>query len=259
VSEPGDGRRGLNWGRIALIIGAVAVVVGVVAGVQALSAPVERAGVPTIAVPSPTGTRSISPSAGPSAPKGTASPSPAGSASSASTPKSTMKASGDYTWADVAAAAAGSQGTLHRYAVAVETSSKLNADRTAARIADVLNDPRSWTGAGEVRFALVNKTKANLTVYLASGRSAASLCGSTTESAWTCVKGRTVVINAERWKSGTQTYSGNLAGYRTYLVNHAIGHLLGKNHAKCGGSGKKAPVTMQQSVDLNGCDANPWP
>ena len=258
MSEPGSARRGLNWGRIALIAGAVAVLVGIFVGVQALSAPVERAGSPTIAVPSPTGTLSLSPSAGPSA-TGTASATATGSATSSSTPKSTMKASGDYTWADVTAAAAGSQGTLHRYTVAVETSSKLDADRTAETIAEVLNDPRSWTGDGEVRFALVDKAKADVTVYVASGKSAAALCGSGSESATTCVKGSTVVINAEGWKGGAGTYLGNLARYRTYLVNHAIGHLLGRNHAQCGGAGKKAPVMMQQSVDLDGCNANPWP
>lgn len=247
-----------NWARIALIGAAVAVFVGVVAGVQALSAPVERAGEPTIPVPAPTGTRFTSPSADPTT-SATASSSASPTGTTSASPRSTMKSSGDFSWSTQTAAAAGSQGTLYRYAVAAETSTKLAADSTATTIADVLNDPRSWTGAGDVRFALVAKSKANLTLYLASGATAAQLCGSDADVTTTCTKGDVVVINAEGWKSGAAGYAGDKAGYRTYLINHAIGQLLGKGTANCAGKGKKAPVMMQQGGDLRGCVANPWP
>ena len=168
-----------------------------------------------------------------------------------------MKASGEFDWAGVTASAAGSQGKLYSYAVAVETSAKLKADATATTIAGVLNDPRSWTGNGDARFALVAKSKATVQLYLASGTTAAILCDS--DAAYTCTNGNLVVINAERWKSGAPTFPGDNAGYRTYLINHAVGQLLGKGGATCAGKGKKAPVMMQQSTNLRGCVANPWP
>ncbi len=256
-----EGRRlAPNWGRIALIAGSVAALVGVVWGVQAMSAPVERAGEPTVAVPAPTGTRFTTPSATPSAtPTATASGTTSPTATASGSPAGTMKASGEFDWAKTTAAAAGSQGTLHRYAVAVETSAKLNADSTAKTIAGVLNDPRSWTGDGDVRFALVARSKATVNLYLASSKTAAILCGSDAEADYSCISGDTVVINAERWKSGAPTYAGDTAGYRAYLVNHAAGQLLGKKGASCAGKGKKAPVMMRQSADLRGCVANPWP
>ncbi|MFT3859951.1 DUF3152 domain-containing protein [Micropruina sp.] len=260
MNDPGVRRRVFNWGRIALIAGAVAALVAVTVGVRALSAPVERAGVPTIAVPSPSGTRFTSPSPSPSASgteSGTASPSATASASG--TPSSSIKASGDFDWATTTAAAAGSQGKLYRYAVAVESSAKLKANTVAGTVAGVLNDPRSWTGDGEVRFALVPQSKATVKLYLASTKTAATLCGSDGEADFTCVKGDVVVINAGQWKTAAASYAGDLDGYRTFLVNHAIGHLLGQREAQCAGSGKKAPVMLQQGAGLDGCTANPWP
>ncbi|MFT3971530.1 MAG: DUF3152 domain-containing protein [Micropruina sp.] len=256
MDRPEGGRVRPNWTRIAVVGAVVVVLVGVVVGIQALSAPVERAGTPTVPVPSPSGTRVPNPSASPSASASTSGSAPA---SPSSSPSGTMKASGRFDWAGVTAPAAGSQGTLHRYAVAAETSTKLTTDSVATTIAGVLNDPRSWTGDGDVRFALVAKSKATTQLYLASGATAAELCGSDADVAVTCAAGDVVVINAERWRSGAPTYAGDLAGYRTYLINHAVGQLLGKGGARCAGSGKKAPVMMQQSANLRGCVANPWP
>ncbi|MEZ5128796.1 MAG: DUF3152 domain-containing protein [Micropruina glycogenica] len=258
MSDPGVQRRVLNWGRIALVIAAVVALVAVVFGVRAVSAPVEKAGAPTIAVPAPSGTRFTSPSPTPSA-TGTESPSSSASASPSASPTKSIKASGDFDWATTTAAASGSQGTLYRYAVAVESSAKLKVNSVAGDIAGVLNDPRSWTGDGDVRFALVSQAKAEVKVYLASTKTASSLCDGDGEAGYTCVVGDTVVINAAQWKTAAAGYAGDLTGYREFLVNHAFGHLLGHKHAECGGKSKKAPVMLQQGAGLFGCTANPWP
>ena len=258
MSDPGVQRRVLNWGRIALVIAAVVALVAVVFGVRAVSAPVEKAGAPTIAVPAPSGTRFTSPSPTPSA-TGTESPSSSASASPSASPTKSIKASGDFDWATTTAAASGSQGKLYRYAVAVESSAKLKVNSVAGDIAGVLNDPRSWTGDGDVRFALVSQAKAEVKVYLASTKTASSLCDGDGEAGYTCVVGDTVVINAAQWKTAAAGYAGDLTGYREFLVNHAFGHLLGHKHAECGGKSKKAPVMLQQGAGLFGCTANPWP
>ena len=254
------GRLGPNWRRIALIVASVAVMVGIALVVRALSAPVEQVGVPTLPVPSPSGTQAGTPSPSPSV-GGTTSPTTGSSptASAEPTATSTMKSSGSFTWSTATAPAAGSQGELYRYAVAAETSAGIKPDSAAGTIASVLNDPRSWTGTGTVRFALVGKAKATTTVYLASPKTATGLCGSDARAADGCVRGDTVVINAERWKTAAPAYAGDAAGYRTYLINQAVGKLLGKAAARCSGNGKKAPVMMPQSAGLDGCTPNPWP
>ena len=257
MSDPGVQRRVLNWGRIALVIAAVVALVAVVFGVRAVSAPVEKAGAPTIAVPAPSGTRFTSPSPTPSA-TGTESPSSSASASPSASPTKSIKASGDFDWATTTAAASGSQGKLYRYAVAVESSAKLKVNSVAGDIAGVLNDPRSWTGDGDVRFALVSQAKAEVKVYLASTKTASSLCDGDGEAGYTCVVGDTVVIHAAQWTTAAAGF-GDLTRYREFLINHAFGHLIGKKHAECGGKGKKAPVMLQQGAGLFGCTANPWP
>lgn len=258
MSDPGVRRRGFNWGRIALVVGAVAALIAVVFGVRALSAPVEKAGAPTIPVPSPSGTRFTSPSPSPS-PTGTERGTATGSPTPSSKPASSIKATGDFDWSTATVAASGSSGTLYRYVVGVESSANLQANSVAGTIAGVLNDPRSWTGDGEARFALVGESKAEVRIQLASTKTAAAVCGSDAAASYACAKGKTAVINAAQWKTPPASFAGNLAAYRTFLINHAVGLLLGKSEADCGGKGSKAPVMMPQGAGLNGCKANPWP
>ena len=40
------------------------------------------------------------------------------------------------------------------------------------------------------------------------------------------------------------------AQWQAYLVNHAVGHLLGESHQNCAKQGKPAPVMMPQGADL---------
>ena len=55
-----------------------------------------------------------------------------------------------------------------------------------------------------------------------------------------------------------EAYGADLTGYRTYVVNHEVGHSLGHGHAYCAGKGEVAPV-MQQTYGVKGCSAWPWP
>jgi hypothetical protein len=68
-----------------------------------------------------------------------------------------------------------------------------------------------------------------------------------------------VVLNLRRWVLGAEAYGTDLAAYRTYLVNHEVGHGIGHAHEYCGGAGQPAPVMMQQTYGLKGCTPWPWP
>lgn len=47
--------------------------------------------------------------------------------------------------------------------------------------------------------------------------------------------------------------------YRTYVINHEFGHILGHGHSRCVKKGSPASVMLQQTIGLRGCTANPWP
>lgn len=156
---------------------------------------------------------------------------------------------------------ANAKGKLVRYSVEVEKGLPFDPIGSATLIHQVLNDKRSWSGSGAWRFELVSSTKkADLRVYVATGKTTDKLCAPlNTHGDLSCQNGSRVVLNATRWGIGAKSYGSDVANYRRYLVNHEVGHYLGKGHVKCGGKGKQASVMLQQSKGLDGCKANPWP
>ena len=67
-----------------------------------------------------------------------------------------------------------------------------------------------------------------------------------------------IMLNLDRWYIGVE-HIDDLGLYRDYLINHEVGHAIGKLHQNCTGKGDPAPVMLQQTLELNGCDANAWP
>jgi hypothetical protein len=125
-------------------------------------------------------------------------------------------------------------------------------------VRDTLTDPRGWEQAGfEFRFS----DAAPYRVLLAEPSVVDEVClPYDTGGRFSCQIGPTVALNADRWREATDTWTGTLEEYRRMLVNHEVGHLLGRHHARpaCDGSGPAA-VMFQQSSGLEGCLPNPWP
>jgi hypothetical protein len=135
----------------------------------------------------------------------------------------------------------------------------VGADDFAVAALATLNDPRGWGRAG---FHFREAADAPFRLVLAEAAGVDQLClPYDTFAKYSCQNGPVVALNADRWRTATPKWTGDLATYRQYLVQHEVGHLLGMHHPKvqCPRRGRPAPTMNQQSTELDGCLPNPWP
>ncbi|HVF31959.1 MAG TPA: DUF3152 domain-containing protein [Acidimicrobiales bacterium] len=128
-----------------------------------------------------------------------------------------------------------------------------------AVVTTTLADPRGWTRA---RFAFDRTEDGPYLIVLAEGADVDALCRPyDTGGKYSCQNGPVVALNADRWRTATPKWTGDLDTYRRMLVNHEVGHLLGMKHPRpqCPAPGRPAPIMNQQSTELDGCLPNPWP
>lgn len=133
----------------------------------------------------------------------------------------------------------------------------------AELVRTVLSDDRGWVRAGfEFAFTETDDPGFEFTVVLAEGDEVDSLClPYDTFGRFSCQIGPVVALNADRWRLAVESWPASLDEYRTMLVNHEVGHLLGQHHpaVRCPGEGQPSPVLAQQSSGVAPCTANPWP
>jgi len=183
--------------------------------------------------------------------------------------KVVQKGNGEFTVVPVPAAtqrATRATGRPVRYTLEIEGGLGVAPSDLATKVTSVLLAPRGWQTRDRVRFVNVSPAQAaagarvDLRITLSSPDTTDRLCAPlATRGQVSCHNGGRVVLNLRRWVLGAAAYGSNIDGYRTYLVNHEVGHGIGHAHAYCGGRGKPAPVMMQQTYGLKGCTAWPWP
>jgi hypothetical protein len=167
-------------------------------------------------------------------------------------------------------------GPLRRYSIEVEGGiTGIDVNAFAATVQSVLSDARSWTsgkGANAVSLQRVDSGTIDFRVTLTSSVTVRGLCGYDIPVETSCYAPRgqlastvnRVVINNSRWVRGDVAYIADPDAYRTYMINHEVGHALGHQHAHDCLANGLAPVMLQQTIGLKSmagtfCQANPWP
>ncbi|WP_050669941.1 DUF3152 domain-containing protein [Luteipulveratus halotolerans] len=157
-------------------------------------------------------------------------------------------------------------GRVVTYSLEIDRAAGAEQAEIARKVGEVLRDRRGWQGLGEVQFRQVTPAqiasgaKATVRILIGSPSALQRQCGpARSNGEYSCGRDGLAVVSLERWQSAPDSYGGDLDGFRTYLVNHEIGHVLGRPHASCAGPGLYAPVMMLQTEDMAGCKAWPWP
>lgn len=101
-----------------------------------------------------------------------------------------------------------------------------------------------------------------ISIRLSSNKTISKICGSLipskklsccdmiTKQCW---------LNFYRWAHGSKASGLPLYKYRNYMINHEVGHALGRLHAKCPCENCSAPIMMQHTVTIGNCKPNDKP
>ena len=135
----------------------------------------------------------------------------------------------------------------------------VTSEEFAVEAMTILTDDRGW-GRGGFEFVEGNDTA--LLVVLGEGPEIDAIClPLQTRATVSCQNGEVVGLNADRWRTATDSWDSTVEDYRIYLVNHEVGHLIGMRHPtpRCPTPGAPAAVMEPQTGGLVGCVGNGWP
>ncbi len=170
-----------------------------------------------------------------------------------------LRPGGDLVVVEGESEVSGDDGDVIRYAVEVEEGLPVDPACFARVVELTLGDDRSWVGAGTFAVQRVDEAP-DLRVTLASPSVVDDYClPLRTGGIFSCWDGSRALLNFDRWQNGASDFGDRLAEYRTYMINHEVGHGLGHGHRDCTGAGDLAPLMMQQTKTTGACVPNGWP
>ena len=129
------------------------------------------------------------------------------------------------------------------------------------KVRETLEDERGWIRAG-VQF-VENENNPDFLIILSDTKHLDTTSGCSGDLSCTTWNNE-VIINDLRWREGTEASRNagmETRDYQHMVVNHEVGHWLGHYaHETSCPNGGPAPIMLQQSTGLRGCDSfNVWP
>lgn len=150
------------------------------------------------------------------------------------------------------------RGRVHTYTVEVEQGTDVAPGVFAEEVDGIIGDVRGWTVQRRSFQRLPEQ--GSITISLAATATADRLCADpAADGPSTCFVEARLVIGVADWEQAPAEWPDSQGDYRTFLVNHGLGHALAAPDAGCPGEGATAPVMVRQPAALEGCVANPWP
>lgn len=136
------------------------------------------------------------------------------------------------------------------------------------KVSYVLKHPKGWEHIDPtVRFKILDhqpyiktKSKRKIHIRLSTNKTIGKVCGFEKEKLSCCdMITKQCWINEYRWKHGSRVSGLDLYKYRNYVINHEVGHALGRLHAECPCEDCSAPIMMQQTKGIGNCAPNDMP
>jgi len=136
---------------------------------------------------------------------------------------------------------------------------------SSAVILKILNDPEGWASLGHSfeQVSQYSSSRPNTVIRFESDAGLARLFPRSDLRGLSVTNMSTrpsqIFFNRDNWISAPRGFSGSLASYREYLVQHEAGHaFLGLDHLppRCDGD-SRCPVMYQQSLQTGGGTCSP--
>jgi len=185
---------------------------------------------------------------------------------------------------------------MHWVRVEIEEDLPLTPDALAVYVMSVINDERGWGAKGRMAFARTDGA-AEYRIIFATPDTASKLCSRPHEAAEerieppgmtvevtpspsvgatpspspssspilppptepSCATQGMIVIDAYRWADGVRSFGEDRVAARIYLLNHFLGHALGRPDVTCTEEGERASVMVDHEFDISPCLPGQWP
>jgi hypothetical protein len=146
-----------------------------------------------------------------------------------------------------------------KYSINFSNGLRVQRQRIIRKVEETLSDKRGWTRMG-YKFVLIEgkKESVDFTIQFVSNSYVERICNFTGLSC-ADTNTKTIYMNIYNWRNGRSLSGLNTDDYRTYMINHEVGHILGRGHLQCGNRGTRVPVMVQQTLGIGDCRPNPWP